>query len=200
MKNTAQSTEVAPDQAFIAAIVRKVIDRLQQAEATRSSTPLVIANSNVVTVETIQQHSGTPLIVAMSAVITPAARDEARRRGISIERRAGTTAATNVTPAAATGDNIIDSQDADRAHAVRHQLSRRGVHLGAMRIVLTDQPAREVHDQVIAGNRAAMVTAIADVQRFASELSPNVWVLDMKRFNIPAAVNVAVKIALLGAR
>lgn len=200
MENSAKLTDAATDQAFIAAIVRKVIDRLQQSDSSCNNTPVVTANNNLVTVETIQQHSGSPLIVAMSAVITPAARDEAQRRGISIQRRAATKAATNVTPAASASENIIDKQDPERGQAVRHQLGRRGVHLGALRIVLTDQPAREVHDQVIGGNRAAMVTAIADVQRFASELSPNVWVLDMKRFNIPAAVNVVVKIAYQGAR
>lgn len=193
MDNSAKATDPATDQAFIASLVRKVMARLQESQTTCS-------DSRLVTFETIEKHSGPQLLVPKSAVITPAARDEAHRRGIAIERTIAPSNPTNHTTTGPTCDSITDTENPERAKAVDRQLSRRGVSLGEMRIVLTDSPAREVHDQITRGNRAAMITAIADVERFADELSPTVWVLDMKRLNIPAAVNTAVKIALQGVR
>ncbi len=43
-----------------------------------------------------------------------------------------------------------------------------------------------------------MVGSIEEVQRFASELEATVWVLDMKRLNLTAAVNVAAQISRTG--
>ena len=40
-----------------------------------------------------------------------------------------------------------------------------------------------------------MVGSIEDVNRFASELEATVWVLDMKRLNLTAALNVAAQIS-----
>ncbi len=176
------------DPALIAEIVRKVIARLPTHQQTALS-------SRVVTLETIEKHSETPLLVAKSAVITPSARDEAVRRGIAIER---TSESTFISEPA--GSQVIDTENPGRALAMQRQLDRRGVALGTAKIVLSDSPAQEVYHQINAGNRAAMINAIADIERFASELNPNVWVLDMKRLNLPAAVNSAVKIIQQGTR
>jgi len=184
MTNDERATDDTTDPAFIAELVRRVLARLQDNESTYDST-------RVVTVETIEKQSGTKLIVARSAVVTPAARDEARRRGIVIERTTQSKQAINRTA----NTNVTDTDHSERAEAIRLQLDRRGVVLDRERIVLSDSPAREVHDQITSGNCAAMITEIADVQRFANELSPSVWVLDMKRLNIAAAVNTVVKIS-----
>lgn len=176
------------DSALVAQVVGEVVARLQHQDATTS-------NDRVISVETIQAHQTTQLTVASSAVVTPAARDEARRRGITIQRIDQPTAPTNPS----TPHNIIDADNPKRAETVHDQLKRRGVSLGAAKIVLSDAPAAEVHRQILSGKRATMVATIADVPRFAAELDPQVWVLDMQRLNIPAAVNTVAKIAQQGA-
>jgi hypothetical protein len=106
---------------------------------------------------------------------------------------------TDITDTDITDTDITDTDDAKRATAVREQLSRRRISLTAARIVLSNSPAQAVYDQIIAGNRAVMIANINDVERFASELSPSVWILDMHRMNLSAAVNAVAKIARIGA-
>jgi hypothetical protein len=43
-----------------------------------------------------------------------------------------------------------------------------------------------------------MIATATDIQRFADELAPSVWVLDMKRMNIAAATNAVAQITQLG--
>jgi hypothetical protein len=43
-----------------------------------------------------------------------------------------------------------------------------------------------------------MIAMATDIQRFADELAPTIWVLDMKRLNISAATNVVARIIQLG--
>jgi len=93
---------------------------------------------------------------------------------------------------------LTDRNAPDRAAAVSQQLQRRGVTLKGTQVVLTDYPAKETFHQINRGRRAATITTINDVERFADELNPNTWILDMKRLNLPAAANVAAKIARLG--
>ena len=45
---------------------------------------------------------------------------------------------------------------------------------------------------------AVMIANATDVPRFAEELAPTVWVLDMKRLNISAATNLVTQITRLG--
>ena len=180
------------DPVRIAAIVRKVIARLTEPNQVTADTP-EIGVRTVISVKTIEQQTGKHLLVSDSAVITPAARDEARLQGIRIER----TNETTVKPDQPTTENISDIDNPQRAETIRHQLDRRGIDLNEINVVLTDSPALEVHRQISGGQSAAMVTEISDVERFHSELSPSVWVLDMKRLNIPAAVNAAAKISQL---
>jgi hypothetical protein len=189
MTNDAKANDKTIDRALIADVVRKVIARLQQTTTTN-------IDARLITLETIERHDAGQLVIDESAVITPAARDEARRRGIAIQRLHKTKITTN----RQTDTSIADTDDPNRADTVLHQLGRRGAKLGTAKVILSDTPASETHKQIISGNRATMVTAIADVERFAGELDPNVWVLDMKRLNIPAAVNTVVKISQLGSR
>ena len=133
------------------------------------------------------------LFVPAAAVLTPSARDEARRRGITINRGAALTAKEN---AQQTRQEIVDNTDQSRAAAVAQQLSRRGITVCGTTIILSDTPARELYDQVARqGQVAVMVGSFDDVHRFANELDATVWVLDMKRLNLTAAVNVAAQIS-----
>lgn len=109
-----------------------------------------------------------------------------------IARLRGMSAATSE-PAPA----LSDRNDPHRAAAVRQQLQRRGVALAAAKVILTDAPARETFEQIRGGQRAATITTINDVERFAAELSPDTWILDMQRLNLPAATNVVARIARL---
>ena len=197
MEKQRQATDKSIDPASfdpvrIAAIVRKVIARLAEPNRVTSDAP-EISVKTVISVKTIEQHTGKHLLVSNSAVITPAARDEARLRGIRIER----TNESRVKPTEPTTEIISDINNPQRAETIRQQLDRRGIDLNEINVVLTDSPALEVLRQISGGQRAAMVTEISDVDRFHSELSPTVWVLDMKRLNIPAAVNAAAKISQL---
>ena len=71
------------------------------------------------------------------------------------------------------------------------QLRRRGIPLPTTRIILSETPARDVYQQCSRhGQRGVMVISIADVDRFAAELSPTAWVLDMTRLNLVAATNI----------
>jgi hypothetical protein len=188
MADDANTKDAAIDQALVAQLVGEVVARLQQQDST-------VCDARVISVETVQAHQTSQLTISPSAVITPAARDEARRRGIKIQRVERPAKSVNQS----TTHNIIDTDDLKRAETVISQLQRRGGMPSSATVVLSDTPAVEVHRQIVSGKRATMVAAIADVPRFAAELDPQVWVLDMKRLNIPAAVNVVAKIAQQGA-
>lgn len=195
MENHAQAIDNSIDPERIAAIVRKVVARLT--EPNRGTEPNQGKGiTGVVSVKTIEQHTGKRLVITKSAVITPAARDEARRRGIPIER----TNETRVSAAHEATDAITDIDNPQRAETIRQQLRRRGIELSTSYVVLSDSPAREVYRQISNGQSAAMVTELADVERFHHELAPTVWVFDMKRLNVPAAVNAAAKISQLANR
>lgn len=184
------------DPAWVAAIAREVIARLRSTSKTSQSAASI--DDRVITAGTIEQLSGTPtqLFIAPGAIVTPAARDEARQRGIAINHTVNLPADQQPNHGRL---EIIDSATPERARAVRTQLARRGINHGRARVVLSDTPGREVHGQCATHReRAVMVATATDVQRFADELAPTVWVLDMKRLNITAATNVVAQITQLG--
>lgn len=178
------------DPVDISDIVRRVMERLgrQPSGADDSTTSI---NDSVITASTIEQLTGNPstICIPAKAVVTPAARDELHRRGIHLQ--------TN-TPRdlPATHDPIIDHTDARRGDAVRDQVARRGVAFGRARILLSDCPAADVY-RLCSQERevAVMITGVDDIDRFAAELSPTCWVLDMQRMNVPAAVNAIARIS-----
>ena len=86
----------------------------------------------------------------------------------------------------------------ERDSALESQLQRRGIALPVGTDVLwTEQPAKAVFEHCQSGRRAVMVAAFSDVERFADELRPEVWVLDRKKLNLAAAVNATARIAHL---
>jgi hypothetical protein len=185
----------------VQAIARQVLQQLRQNSAalpasptaadtaTPAETPAAAAGEaepRLVTLETLDRFGdGGEIRLAARAVVTPAARDEARRRGIQLVACETKPQAGESSPPAACSDDVL-----------QRQLDRRGVVLPAeTELVWTDQPAREVFRHCSAGQPAVMVTDFADVDRFAAELSPRVWVLDRQRLNLTAAANVAARIA-----
>ena len=193
------------DSAQIAEIVQQVLGRLTTSHDNASTAhnlektdkqpaTATASTQKIITAQTIQELSGQPaqVFVSPTAVITPAARDEARHRKITIQRT------VQLSPEQRPDHQrleIIDYAQPERAEAVRQQLAIRGVTTGTAKIVLTDTPAREVHFQCAKNNETAvMIGAYSDIRRFSDELSPTLWVLDMKRLNLSAAVNAVVHI------
>lgn len=198
--NDAMYTPIDP--ALIAAIVRKVMDRLQQTDQeTKTDRTAISIADKVVSQSTIEKLPGEPsqVFVAPGAVVTPAARDAARDRGIEINNSAAVPPAQRPNQQQSNSQEIIDPDQPERAHSVISQLKRRGIEEVGLRIVLSDTPAAELQKQIAAnGCRGAMLTRVTDVERFQRELAPQVWVLDMGRMNLTTAVNTAARIAQLG--
>lgn len=193
MQRRARPTSTEPiDRAMVANIAGKVIARLVAMSKTNNTAASI--SDRIVSVDTLQQLTGTPkqVFITSGSIVTPAARDEARHRGITITRTVEVP--QNQQPTHARFE-ITDAANPERAEAVRQQLARRGIRVDSARIVLSDTPASEVYQQCNAhAERAVMIASVSDVQRFADELRPTVWVLDMKRLNIIAAVNVIARI------
>ncbi len=206
--------------AMIADIARQVIRRLREsgspaptASAPTTSAPAspsTVGGEKLITIETLDRYASTGQIIAVEgAVVTPAAREEAVQRGIQIQYAAPGVAVSNIAAPSITSSGITSTSGAANAQAdaspptemqvpqsLAIQLARRGITLPAgVEILWTDEPAAEVYRRCSGGQRAAMVSALSDVERFAAELSPNVWVLDRQKLNLVAAVNVAARIA-----
>ncbi|MGB7326075.1 MAG: hypothetical protein WBD31_14480 [Rubripirellula sp.] len=176
----------AIDSAVLARIVGEVIARLKASQT-------VVVESKIIDAKTIGQYAvGATITIAAKAIVTPAAKDEAKQRNITITR--DTVASQKTVGERSSGGKIMDS-DPLRAESVEAQLVRRGIKLAAASVVLSDTPAVEVANQFGSGKRAVMIGSIDDVNRFGSEVDPQVWVLDMKRLNLIAAVNVISAIA-----
>ena len=171
---------------MIAGIAREVIRRLREAGPEPPSGTL----EKLITIETLDRYTGASEIgAAEGALITPAAREEASRRGITF---------AFPSPSATAAGQPTDDDGSDDATSgiLCHQLSRRGLSFPrGNEVAWTDQPASEVYRRCGKGQRAVMITSLADVDRFAGELSPNAWVLDRQKLNLVAAVNVAARIA-----
>ncbi|QDT13162.1 hypothetical protein [Planctomycetes bacterium K23_9] len=190
------------DPARIAAIVREVIARIKQSNLSANLQTDTATNplpDKIITVATIESLSGSPCDVTIDskAVVTPAARDEAKLRGITIRRSDAQPSTQNFNTEPSTQPTeIVDVSQPERAVSMLAQLARRGISSIGCKIVLSETPAADVfrfcHNE---NQRAVMLTSISDIPRFAGELQPTVWVLDMKRMNLMTAVNAAVQIA-----
>lgn len=211
------------DPELIGRVVREVLARLRRASASEAAGGGHVLHDRVITAATV---SGLPdpvdqLHVPAGAVITPAARDELRSRGGTLVRSGSETnetidvrrglaeislpptaswqaaAASSAARDAGAAGGVTDSQDPGRAENVTAQLVRRGFSAVGARVVLTDTPAIDLHRWNAAGHRAAMVRDLRDVGRFAAELDPTVWILDMAEMNLIAAVNATCHILRL---
>ena len=223
MSATERSETPPIDPETLAAVAREVLARLGHAASANGSNgsdsktdrTAASIDDRVISANTISglAEGIAELFVDASAVITPSAHDEARARGITINRgepiaapashavtsHAVTSQPPTSQPPAWQHPTVIDRATPARATAVARQLAGRGIRCGAAKIILSDTPARDLYDQCVReGEVAAMVGSIAEVQRFAGELDVTAWVLDMKRLNLTAAVNVASQIARTG--
>ncbi len=190
----------------IAEIVRQVLTRLDSSAETKHTT--LAANSKtqsrttsaaltekIITSRTIQELSKrtSQIFVSPTAIITPSARDDARSRKIEIQR-------TVQLPEGQEPDQqkieIIDHAQPKRAQAVEQQLAIRGITTGIGKIILTETPAKETHFQCARKNEVAvMIGSLNDIQRFAGEITPTVWILDMQGLTFSAALNAVAQIS-----
>lgn len=186
------------DLEWVQEIVREVITRLRADDMTCALDGIQISQ-RVVTAEAIEQIKESVRCVAIrsDAVVTPAAKDAAWQRGITLQRCTQSINKKNYSEHQQP-TLLIDTDDSNRREIVESQLRRRGVAEMHTRIVLTDSPAATVVREVNGGEVAVMVSSLDEVDRFAAECSPTSWVLDMKRLNLPGAVNVAALINKLG--
>lgn len=205
------------DPAWVAAIARKVIARLKSGSASDSTTSVAKTTTNaanpttsqtnqtaasiddrVITAATIERLSGTPtqIFITPEAIVTPAARDQARQSGITITQTVNLPATQKPKHVRI---EILDAAQPERAEAVHTQLARRGIVVGTARVMLSDTPGLDVYRQCTTRNeRAVLIASMTDVQRFADEMSPTIWVLDMQRLNITEATNVVAQIVRMG--
>ncbi|MCO8124709.1 hypothetical protein NHH03_23420 [Stieleria sp. TO1_6] len=177
--------------AFVAQVAREVIRRLRESQATAcESSGENPSGEKLITLATLSGYADDRQVtLAPGGVVTPAAREEAARRRITFSTSPGVPAIT----ASASSAAIASPQS-----ILTEQLARRGVSIpAATEIIWTDQPAAEVYARCSIGRRAVLISAIGDVDRFATELSPDVWILDQQKLNLVAAVNAAARIARL---
>ena len=196
--NIAANVLSVGDLEWIQEIVRQVIARLRTGDMTHA-TGVIQISQRVVTAQTIEQIKGSvrSVTIRSDAVVTPAAKDAARQRGITLQRCTQRINKKNYDEHQQP-THLIDTDDPNRREIVESQLRRRGLAEMHTRIVLTDSPAATVIREVNGGEVAVMVSSLDEVGRFAAECNPTSWVLDMKRLNLPGAVNVTALIAKLG--
>ena len=191
------------DAEWLRSIVCQVVSRLesQSVDAANAAPSPETYSGKLVTLETMEQWARsqrTEIKIGTKTVVTPAAMDEAKQHGITITRgetgsRSQRSADRRKDESTPTEYEISDSQDPQRAGLIRDQLRRRNAN-GSAVIVSSDTPAIDVFRLCSEKRRAVMVADIASVERFENELRPDVWVLDMKKLNLIAAVNAAQKI------
>lgn len=191
------TTKPLADSERVASIVREVLARLTNPETTRPDHHSMVISDQVISVDTVRQipKQVNQLIVGQDSLVTPAASDELASRQIKLQRH-GQPAEAHHPRDQSHELRITDTANPQRAVAVAGQLERRGVPPCNATIVLSETPARDVHHYgTLPGERAAMINALSDVDRFAAELNPTVWVLDMARINFVAAVNIVTRIS-----
>ena len=206
-----------PDRLAIEKIVRQVLARLNgaggnsdqltpkagstlpvPAESSKTSRTASYLADRVITADKITRLPKHILVtlICNDAVITPSAIDEAKTRGIEINRVQRTEQRNPSVQECV--DWIMDKEQPERGNAVANQLKKRGINTPMSRIVLSDTPAKELDQQIrVRGEVAAVVGSIEEAKRFSLELDVTTWVFDMQRLNLIAAVNVASVIAMM---
>ncbi|MEM6471065.1 MAG: hypothetical protein AAF802_16015 [Planctomycetota bacterium] len=185
---TSDKHQAAIDPVVVSMVVREVVGRLKARSEARpdawhgdskcdTSTSMQHCADQVVSLESLRNMKPGAVRLPSSAVVTPAAREEAARRGIRFS---------------AGDENDAESCDFQR------QLARRGISLRShIAVVWTEDPATEVYKRCVSGRRAVMVTCLEDVARFAQSFDPQVWVLDRHKFTLATAVHAAGMISKL---
>ncbi|TWU34138.1 hypothetical protein Q31b_56090 [Novipirellula aureliae] len=198
------------DAVWLKAIVRQVVSKVEVQKAALAAKPAPSPETfsgKLVSLETIEQWARSrksEIKIGSKTIVTPAAIDEAKRHGITISRgeiSRGESCSKSSQPSTVGGSigkdsteyDISDSQDPHRAVLISEQLRRRHAK-GSAVIVCSDTPAVDVFRLCSENRRTVMISDFASVERFENELSPDVWVLDMKKLNLIAAVNAAQKI------
>ncbi|MCM2369536.1 hypothetical protein [Aporhodopirellula aestuarii] len=192
-------------------IVRRVLRELGAMENKPAPAPAVgsvVIDQSVVAVADVEAIPAAVKHVELRprAVVTPAARDELRHRGISIttqhsERSAA--AGSESKPPVQPGTRAIDLQaDGDVSESllasVKKQITLRGVRLcnrASVSVILSSRPATTAHHACGTDRCVVSINRVDDVRRFLAELSPNVFVLDVKHLHVVAITGAISAIA-----
>ncbi len=205
------------DPRMVQGIVRAVLERLQSDPSEASPAAAELFHHRLITVETLQQI--TPgqkrIVVPARAIVTPAAADEAKLRNLIIERACPAATAVAAQPVQASLW-IADADREQRAATISTQLNSRGVNIATRSlsaaidglvdgevktvVALSDLPAPVVcnacrHSSV----RAAAIRSLDELQRIATAMRPNLWVLDMHAMALPQAVALVERCVRLSA-
>lgn len=226
-----QPASTTIDPRLIQRVVREVVLRLRQQPSGTGGAPQAHSDTSpakpdadgplridqrLITVETLNVlPSGCRgVVVPARAVITPAAKDEAKQRGVQIqcvdrERQDPTAERTSGSAGQSSSRvRIADADDAARGQGLAAQLLSRGraVRSGTVdealaevagspnqvAVILSNEPAaivcRACRSERV---RAAAIDSHQQLERVSIALRPNVWVLDMQRISIPQAAALA---------
>jgi hypothetical protein len=196
-------------------IARKVVARIQSgsgAESMATGAAKVSRPVRLVTVSTVTQVAASAepvLLIDGRSVITPSARDEAKRMGVVFRCADAANTASQTKPTYAELSStaqaspqtlsILDSTERNWIDGMVAALNRRGIAASRGEsiplIVITDRPGVTTYEYCRQGRRAVSIGDLADVDRFAGELSPEIWVIDTQRVNLPLAINIAARAA-----
>jgi hypothetical protein len=196
----------------VEAIVRRVLEQLVSepmqvpvSSAPSESTSTFGLSTRVISLEELKTVPSTvnTLHVGVQSVVTPAARDELRRRGINLSR--GEIVSTIDAPKknSDAGSRAIHLQrDGDVSDgqyaAVIKQVTGRGVRMcskASLSVVLSSRPATTAHHSAGPGRCVVSINRVDDVSRFMAELSPNIFVLDVKHLHLVAIAQAIAAIA-----
>lgn len=204
------STDASID---LEAIVRRVLVQLRQEpvtgdaeprEQTSAATSLTF-QAGVCSLDDVTAIGASIKHLQLSGrtVITPAARDELRRRRVTVTKSDEVPDATAKPNSTQPGSRAIHLRcdgvvPEHLLKAVRKQVLHRGVRLcnqSSLEVILSNRPATTAHQQTGPGRCVAAINRVDDVQRFMAEISPNTFVLDIAHLHLVALANAIALIA-----
>ncbi|MEM9827979.1 MAG: hypothetical protein AAF958_15415 [Planctomycetota bacterium] len=228
MANSATTSGRQPiDEAFVRHVTATVLARLRQAAAdssasnsdvnrsAASSSPvgsLPVMDSNVLAMKVISASTIASLPanqvvkVSATAVVTPAAKDEAKRRGMTLHAVDAATngvaadsnrvvtkdsVATEITGQKLTSRVMIEDQTGKHFDiAVIKQLQMRGVVTRKTKWLLTHRPFAVCAQCWRSGTVAAVAESLLSLDEMIRDLRPSVWIVDPARLGLPTIVSM----------
>lgn len=189
----------------IESIVRLVLDRME--------IPVSLLGEKVVTAATVAQLDTRTRQVRLlpNAILTPSAKDELRGRGIVVHRAPASVVNRDATPPPIPARLVVSEDTASSkpmASVVVSQLLRRGITATLDSNVsptgvtchLSDKPAAGLMRFIGAGHATVLISRLEDVERFADEAQPRIFMIDLGHMNLASVVNAAVRVAAWSVR
>lgn len=199
-----------PSNIDIASIVSRVLRELEAMNTKSEVDDGITIDQRLITLEDLKNvpASAKRIVVPTAAVVTPSAKDELKRRGITMLRsKANPPIAASTKPSKAVRDrspfrrvHLLHDETIDSGvfAAVSKQVTARGIRLcdqATVTVTLSTRPATVVYRSIAAHTSAVSINRIDDILRFKHELRPTVYILDALHLPLIAMVNAVVQIA-----